>query len=192
MMEGRLYWPVLIEDRSHWSDERTIEVECYNYRTTLALTTRLNSKYHDQQQRVVPGSIEQCSFGIRARVSNALWKVNKAEYLAAAELKDSSGIWHVRYQLCNSQTIGGNDGEIEIYLLQGTSKPWNVPIGYVRDGGNIVLIRSKVVEDYLKRQLIKRFYKDGRLMVDIDGEIKSITEHVGNHPTKTTQHEQPT
>lgn len=176
----------MIEDKSHWSDERTIEVEYYNYRTTLALTTRLNSKYHDQQQRVVPGSIEQCSFGIRARVSNALWKVNKAEYLAAAELKDSSGIWHVRYQLCNAQAIGDNDGEIEIYLLQGTSKPWNVPIGYVRDGGNIVLIRSTVVEDYLKRHLVKRFYKDGRLMANIDGEIKSITEHVGNHPTKTT------
>ena len=108
------------------------------------------------------------------------------EYLASAELRVIGGIWHVRYQLCNSQTIGGNDSEIEIYLLQGISKPWNVPIGYVLDADRIVLIRSKVVEDYLKRHLIKRFYKDGRLMVDIDGEIKSITEHVGNHPTKTT------
>ena len=176
----------MIEDKSHWSDEQTVEVEYYNYRTTLALTTWLNSKYHDQQQRVVPGSIERCSFGIRAKVSNALWKVNKAEYLAAAELKDSSGIWHVRYQLCNSQTINGNGDDIDSYLLQGTPKPWNVPIGYVRGGDRIVLIRSKVVEDYLKRHLIKLFYKDGRLMANIDGEIKSITEHVGNHPTKTT------
>ena len=186
MIDDRLYWPVMIEDKSRWSDERTIEVEYYNYRTTLALTTRLNAKYHDQQQRVVPGSIEQCSFGIRARVSNALWKVNKAEYLAAAELKDSSGIWHVRYQLCNSQTINGNGDDIDSYLLQGTPKPWNVPIGYVLDADRIVLIRSKVVEDYLKRHLIKLFYKDGRLMANIDGEIKSITEHVGNHPTKNT------
>ena len=184
MMEDRLYWPVMIEDKSHWCDEQTVEMTRNPYSTTLAMTNWLNSKYHAQQQRVVPGSIEHCSFGIRARVSNALWKVNKAEYLAAAELKDSSGIWHVRYQLCNSQTIGDNDGEIEIYLLQGVSKPWNVPIGYVRDGENIVLIRSKVVEEYLKRHLVKRFYKDGRLMVDIDGETKSITEHVGNHPTK--------
>ena len=187
MMEGRLYWPVMIEDKSHWSDEDTEYMESCPYRSTRELTYWLNSVYNIRMKRVVPGSIEYLdSGGIRVRMSNALWKVNKAEYLAAAELKNSSGIWHERYQLCNAQTIGGNDGEIEIYLLQGTSKPWNVPIGYVRDGGNIVLIRSTVVEDYLKRHLVKRFYKDGRLMVDIDGEIKSITEYVGNHPTKTT------
>ena len=186
MMEGRLYWPVMIEDKSHWCDEQTVEMTRNPYSTTLAMTNWLNSKYHAQQQRVVPGSIEHCSFGIRARVSNALWKVNKAEYLAAAELKDSSGIWHVRYQLCNSQTINGNGDDIDSYLLQGTPKPWNVPIGYVRGGDRIVLIRSRVVEEYLKRHLIKLFYKDGRLMTNIDGEIRSITEHVGNHPTKTT------
>lgn len=186
MIDDRLYWPVAIDDKSPWSDEHIIDMESYPYRITWSLTNWLNLKYHGQQQRVVPGSIEYLSSGIRVKVSRALWKVNKIEHLAVAELKDTSGIWHERYQLCNAQAIGGNDGEIEIYLLQGTSKPWNVPIGYVRDGGNIVLIRSTVVEDYLKRHLVKRFYKDGRLMVDIDGETKSITEHAGNHPTKNT------
>ena len=192
MIDDRLYWPVLIEDRSHWSDEQIIGKDRYPYRNTESLTNWLNSVYHRNQQRVVPGSIEYLSSGIEARVSNVLWKVNKVEYLASAELRVIGGIWHLRYQLCNSQTINGNGNEIESYLLQGTPKPWNVPIGYVRDGENIVLIRSKVVEEYLKRHLTMLLYEDGRLMADIDGEIKSITEHVGNHPTKTTQHEQPT
>lgn len=186
MMEGRLYWPVMIEDKSHWSDEQIIGKDRYPYRNTESLTNWLNSVYHRNQQRVVPGSIEYLGSGIEARVSNVLWKVNKVEYLASAELRVIGGIWHLRYQLCNSQTINGNVDDIDSYLLQGTPKPWNVPIGYVLDADRIVLIRSKVVEDYLKRHLIKLLYKDGRLMVDIDGEIKSITEHVGNHPTKNT------
>lgn len=186
MIDDRLYWPVVIDDKSHWSDEDTVDMERYPYRNTRPLTYWLNSAYYLRMQRVVPGSIEFISSGIRAKVSRALWKVNKIEHIAVAELKDPSGIWHERYQLCNAQNIGDNESEIASYLLQRTSKPWNVPIGYVRDGGNIVLIRSTVVEDYLKRHLVKRFYKDGRLMVDIDGEIKSITEHVGNHPTKNT------
>ena len=61
-----------------------------------------------------------------------------------------------------------------------------MPIGYVRDGENIVLIRSKVVEEYLKRHLTMLFYENCRLMAEIDGNIRSITEHAGNHPTKTT------
>lgn len=186
MIDNRLYWPVLIEDRSHWSDEQIIGKDRYPYRNTESLTNWLNSVYHRNQQRVVPGSIEFLGSGIEARVSNVLWKVNKVEYLASAELRVIGGIWHLRYQLCNSQTINGNGDDIDSYLLQGTPKPWNVPIGYVRDADRIVLIRSKVVEDYLKRHLIKLFYKDGRLMANIDGEIKSITEYVGNHPTKNT------
>ena len=186
MMEGRLYWPVMIEDKSSWSDEETVYMERYPYRNTRPLTIWLNSRHYLRMQRVVPGSIEYMDSGIRAKVSSALWKVDKIEHLAVAELKDPSGIWHARYQLCNSQTINGNDDEIESYLLQGTPKPWNVPIGYVRDGDRIVLIRSKVVEEYLKRHLIKIFYKGRLLMADIDGETRSITEHVGSHPTKNT------
>lgn len=183
-MIDRLYWPVVIDDKSQWSDEQTVEMDRYPYRGTRSLFNWLNSMYHRKQQRTVPGSIEHLSSGIRARVSNILWKVYKAECMAAAELKDASNIWHVRCQLCNAQNIGDNGSEIDSYLLQGTPKPWNVPIGYVRDGENIVLIRSKVVEEFLKRHLIKLFYDNGRLMADIDGETKSITEHVGNHTTK--------
>lgn len=186
MMEGRLYWPVMIEDKSHWSDEQTIEMESYPYRATSSLTNWLNWLYYPRKQRVVPGSIENLGSGIKVMVSNALWKVNKIEHLAAAELKDSSGIWHERYQLCNAQSIGDKDSEIVFHLLQGAPKPWNVPIGYVRDGENIVLIRSKVVEEYLKRHLTMLFYENCRLMAEIDGNIRSITEHAGNHPTKNT------
>ena len=193
MIDDRLYWPVAIDDKSHWSDEDTVYMENYPFRETKMLTYWLNGQYYLRKQRVVPGSIENLgSSGIKVMVSNALWRVNKIEHLAAAELKDSSGIWHERYQLCNAQSIGDKDSEIVFHLLQGAPKPWNVPIGYVRDGENIVLIRSKVVEEYLKRHLTMLFYENCRLMAEIDGNIRSITEHAGNHPTKTTQHEQPT
>lgn len=186
MIDDRLYWPVMIEDSSHWSDEQTVEIDRHSYSTTYLFAIWLNSLYHVKRLRVVPGSIEHLSSGIRLRMSNVLWKVNKIEHLAAAELKDSSGIWHERYQLCNAQSIGDKDSEIVFHLLQGAPKPWNVPIGYVRDGENIVLIRSKVVEEYLKRHLTMLFYENCRLMAEIDGNIRSITEHVGNHPTKST------
>ena len=183
-MIDRLFWPVVIDDRSQWSDEQIIGKDRYPYRNTESLTNWLNSVYHRNQQRVVPGSIEHLSSGIRLRVSNVLWKVNRIEYLAVAELKDPSGIWHARYQLCNANKIGDNGSEIDSYLLEGIPKPWNVPIGYVLDGDNIVLIRSKIVEDFLKRHLLKLFYDNGRLMADIDGKTTSITEYVGNHSTK--------
>ena len=184
MMEGRLYWPVVIDDKSQWSDEQIIGKDRYPYRNTESLTNWLNSVYHRNQQRVVPGSIEYLGSGIEARVSNVLWKVNKVEYLASAELRVIGGIWHARYQLCNANKIGDNGSEIDSYLLEGIPKPWNVPIGYVLDGDNIVLIRSKVVEEYLKLHLLKLFYDNGRLMTDIDGKTTSITEYVGNHSTK--------
>lgn len=183
-MIDRLFWPVVIDDKSQWSDEEPVDLDRHPYRTTYSFANWLNSLYHRKQQRVVPGSIEHLSSGIRLRVSNVLWKVNRIEYLAVAELKDPSGIWHARYQLCNANNIGDNESEIASYLLQGAPKPWNVPIGYVRDGDNIVLIRSKVVEEYLKRHLIKIFYEGRLLMTDTDGKTTSITEYVGNHSTK--------
>ena len=187
----RLYWPVPIEDCSLWSDQELIETK-RSFRNTPSAELWLNTKLHKSQYRVIPRTTIYRFEHTQALASHILWKVMRMEFLTAAILKNTSHIWHERYQLCDALHANGedkylpSDEDIKGYLLQGTPKPWNVPIGYVRDGVRIVLIRSGVVEDYLKRHLIKLFYDNGSLMADIDGEIKSITEHVGNHPTKTT------
>lgn len=196
-MIDRLYWPVPIEDCCKWSDQKTVEAH-RSFLSTTAAVEWFNSARHQYEQRVIPGSL-RCEYDYtRAMVSEILWKVNRIKFHTAAILKDSTNIWHERFQLCNNQHINGrdedlpSDEDIRDYLLQGIPKPWNLPIAYVRDGSRIVLIRSMIVEEYLKRHLVKLFYGNNHLIVDLGCEKMFAVEYVAKsmHSARTKKNKE--
>ena len=163
-MMQTLYYPVMIEDSSHWSDEIERTAFCRSMLSTADFVTARNraSNHRAVPCRVVPGSVERLNDAeMQYRESHILYKVCKLECEILARV-GSGRVWHERYRLTAVEKAMIADNLVQ-ELQWSFGKPWQIPVAFVVDGANIVLIRSEVAEDYMKDHLCDFFYSNGQL-----------------------------
>lgn len=163
-MMQTLYYPVMIEDTSHWSDERARTVACRTMLSTddfIAMRNKASNRYATPA-RVIPGSVKRLSHEeMQYRESHIYWQVCKLECEVLAAVGEGK-VWHERYRMTAVEKAMIADNLVS-ELQWSFGKPWQIPVAYVVDGANIVLIRSERAEEYMKDNLCEYTYKEGEL-----------------------------
>lgn len=163
-MMQTLYYPVMIEDTSHWSDEKERTVACRTMLSTDDFVTMRNkaSNRHAIPCRVVPGSVKRLNhIEMAYRESHTYYRVCKLECEILAAVGEGK-VWHERYRMTAVERAMIADNLVQ-ELQWSFGKPWQIPVAFVVDGANIVLIRSEKAEEYMKDNLCEYSYKDGEL-----------------------------
>lgn len=163
-MMQTLYYPVMIEDSSHWSDERARTFTLKSILTTADFIAERNKANNRRATpcRVVPGSVERLSIDeMQYRESHIYWQVCKKECEVLAAVGEGR-VWHERYRMTAVEKAMIADNLVS-ELQWSFGKPWQIPVAYVVDGANIVLIRSERAEEYMKDNLCDYTYQKGEL-----------------------------
>ncbi len=159
-----LYYPVMIEDTSSWSDEIERNTFCRTMLSTADFVTARNKASHRREFpcRVIPGSVERLNnIEMSYRESHIYYRVCRKECEILAAVGEGK-VWHERYRMTAVERAMIADNLVQ-ELQWSFGKPWQIPVAYEIDGANIVLIRSEKAEEYMKENLCEYCYKDGEL-----------------------------
>ena len=159
-----LYFPVMIEDTSHWSDELERNAFCRTMLSTADFVKARNKASHRREFpcRVIPGSVERINEAeMQYRESHIYWQVCKKECEVLATVGEGK-VWHERYRMTAVERAMIADNLVS-ELQWSFGKPWQIPVAYVIDGANIVLIRSERAEEYMKEHLCDFQYINNEL-----------------------------
>lgn len=170
-----LYYPVMIEDTSHWSDEKERTVACRTMLSTDDFIAMRNKAGNRQAVpcRVIPGSVKRLNeLEMQYRESHIYYQVCKMECETLATVGEGK-VWHERYRLTALELALIADNLLT-EIRWGIEKPWQIPIGFVMDGANIVLIRSAKAEEWIRVHLGEYYYKNCQLYLNGEKVIETV------------------